>query len=74
MEDTLSPDFSELNLNKKIRGAKKPNETPVVTREDAGKLLSSISITKRLVVFKVSEFFDPIIMMNNIMKPCNHDK
>ena len=34
--------------------------TPVITRKDAEKLLTSISITKRLVVSKVSEFFDPI--------------
>ena len=59
-EDTLSPGFSELNLNKKVRGAKKPNDSPVVTCEDAVKLLSSVTITKRLVVSKVSEFFDPI--------------
>ena len=59
-EDTLSPGFSELNLNKKVRGAKKPNDSPVVTREDAVKLLSSVTITKRLVVSQVSEFFDPI--------------
>ena len=60
MDDTLSPGFSELNLNKKIRGVKKPNKNPVVTREDAEKLLIPITITKRLVVSKVSKFFDPI--------------
>ena len=55
----MSPGFAELNMNKRVRGAKKPNEFPVVTREDATKLLASIKITKRIVVSKVSEFYDP---------------
>ena len=59
-EDSISPGFSELNLNKKIRGAKKPNAFPITTIEDARRLLSSIKITKRIVVSKVSELFDPI--------------
>ena len=62
----MSQGFSELNLNKKIRGGKKPNETPVITRKDAEKLLTSISITKRLVVSKVSEFFNPIGLFSPI--------
>ena len=59
-EDTISPGFAELNMNKRVRGAKKPNEFPVITREDATKLLASIKITKRIVVSKVSELYDPI--------------
>ena len=40
--DILYPGFDELNLNKKVRGAKKANMLPVVTLEDAGRLLGSI--------------------------------
>ena len=53
-KDTISPGFSELNLNKRIRGAKKPNEFPIITKEDA------VKITKKFVVSKVSEFYDPL--------------
>ena len=59
-EDSISTGFSELNLNKKIRGAKKPNTFPITTIKDARRLLSPIKITKRIVVSKVSELFDPI--------------
>ena len=58
--DTISPGFSELNLNPKVRGAKKPNLLPVVTREDALQLLESIQITKRIAVSKISELYDPV--------------
>ena len=34
-QDILYPGFAELNLNKKIRGAKKSNILLVVTVEDA---------------------------------------
>ena len=59
-EDLISPGFSELNLNKKVRGAKKTNIFPVITRGDTERLLSLVKITKRIVVSKVSEFYDPI--------------
>ena len=59
-KDTMSPGFSELNLNKKIRGAKKPNLSPVITREDAKELLAPIQLTKRIVVSKISELYDPV--------------
>ena len=35
-KDILYLGFAKLNLNKKVRGAKKPNVLPVVTRADAG--------------------------------------
>ena len=58
--DVLSPGFAELNLNKKVRGSKKPNKFPVITRDNAVKLLSSIPLTRRMVVSKYSELFDPV--------------
>ena len=45
--------FSELNLNKKIIGIKKPNPSPVLTRADAEKMLSPIAIAKRIVIMGV---------------------
>ena len=65
-KDTMSPRFSELNLNKKIRGAKKPNLSPVITREDARELLAPIQLTKRILVSKVSELYDPVGLFETI--------
>ena len=59
-QDTLSPGFSELNFNKKIRGARKPNETPIITKDDVIQLLDSVVFTRRIVVGKVAEHFDPL--------------
>ena len=59
-QDELSPAFEEVNFNKKRRGAKKPNVFPVVSSEDVTKLLSSIKISRRIVVSKIAEIFDPI--------------
>ena len=39
--DLLSLGLGELNLKKKIRESKKPNLTPVCSRDDAEKLLKS---------------------------------
>ena len=57
--DVLLPGFSELNMNKKVRGARKPNETPIITVNDAIKLLEPIKLTRRLIISKISELFDP---------------
>ena len=48
--DILYPGFAELNLNKKVRGAKKSNVLPVITLEDAGRLMKSVTLTRRMVV------------------------
>ena len=48
--DILYPGFAELDLNKKVRGAKKSNIVPVVTLKDAGRLLDSVTLTQRIVV------------------------
>ena len=45
--DLLSPGLGELNLNKKIRGSKKPNLIPVCSRDDTEKLLKSVTLTRR---------------------------
>ena len=58
-KDELSPGVGELNLNKKLRGERKPNVEPVKTVIDAERLLSGVKLTRSLVVGKVSELFDP---------------
>ena len=58
-KDELSPELRELNLNKKLRGERKPNPEPVKTRSDAERLLSGVKLTRSLVVGKISELFDP---------------
>ena len=60
VKDTLSLGFSELNMNKRVRGAKKPNETPVTTPEEAAELLQPMSLTRRQAMSKLAEFYDPI--------------
>ena len=57
--DLLSPGLVELNLNKKVRGSKKPNLTPVNSREDTEKLLNSVILTRRTILSKVAELYDP---------------
>merc|ERR1740128_751676 len=49
-----------MNFNKKIRGSKKPNVKPVVTKEDASDLMGSVSLTRKKVASKVAEIYDPI--------------
>ena len=58
-KDELSPGIGELNLNKKLRGERKPNPEPVKARSDAEKLLSGVKLTRSLIVGKISELFDP---------------
>ena len=45
-QDILYPGFAELNLNKKVRGAKNSNGLPVVILEDAGRLMNSVTLTR----------------------------
>ena len=57
--DILYPGLAELNLNKKARRAKKSNIVPVVTLEDAGRLLNSVTLTRRMMVSILAELYDP---------------
>lgn len=59
-EDLLNPGFGEINFNKKRRGAKKPNPFAVETPEDVSRLLNSTIITRRIVVSKIAEIWDPV--------------
>ena len=59
-EDKLYPGFSELNFNKRRRGSKKPNPFPVTSPSDVTKLLSSTNVTRRMVVSKIAEIWDPV--------------
>ena len=58
--DWYSPAFAELNFNRKVRGAKKPNKEPVESRMDAIQLMSNIRVTRQMVVSKYMELFDPL--------------
>ena len=60
VQDTLHPGISELNVNKKIRGTQKPNPTPIVTEDDAESILKSASLSRRIIISKIAEFFDPV--------------
>ena len=57
--DILSPGLGELNLNKKVRGEKKPNLKPVKTILDAENLLENVQLTRSMIVGNVLEFFYP---------------
>lgn len=59
-EDTLGFGFQELNFNKKVRGAKKPNLSPVVSESDVSRALVGKLITRRVVVSKIAELYDPV--------------
>lgn len=59
-EDTLGFGFQEINFNKKQRGEKKPNPFPVVSPDDVSKLLDSTLLSKRCIVSKVAELYDPV--------------
>ncbi|XP_023346520.1 uncharacterized protein LOC111715431 [Eurytemora carolleeae] len=58
-KDILSPGIGELNMNKKKRGEKKANEFPTVSEEDADLLLKDVKLTRRMILAKISEMFDP---------------
>ena len=58
-KDILSPGIGELNMNKKKRGEKKANEFPIVSEEDADLLLKDVKLTRRMILAKISEMFDP---------------
>ena len=59
-EDIFKPGFQQLNFNKKHRGKKAVNPFPVKTPSDVTKLLESTKITRRMVVSKIAELWDPI--------------
>ena len=58
-DDTFSPGFTELNFNTKKRGMKACNPFPVQSPGDVSLLLGSTAITRRMVISKVCEFWDP---------------
>ena len=58
--DIIHPGVTELNVNHKKRGRKVPNPQPVVTQEDADIILQKVSLTRRIVISKISEVYDPV--------------
>ena len=62
-EDFLAPGLGELNFNKKVRGAKASNASPIVTREDAKNMMKDVVLTRQAVT---AEFYDPAGIMEPI--------
>ena len=58
-KDLISPGFTELNFNQKKRGAKAPNPFPIQKPGDVSQLLGSKDISRRMIVSKMAEFWDP---------------
>ena len=58
--DILSPGIGELNVSKKKKGVKKPNPHSVTTESDAEKLLAEVKLSRRIVISKIAEIFDPV--------------
>ena len=58
--DTIFPGLGELNINKKSRGYRKENEYPVTTIADAERILEPVGLTRRIVISKLAEMFDPL--------------
>lgn len=60
VKDTYALSFSELNFNRKVRGAKKPNMEPVLNKLEALELMSTLIVTRQIVASKLAELFDPL--------------
>ena len=60
VRDSLHPGISELNVNRKVRGIQKSNPNPIVTKLDAENILKSASLSCRIIISKIAEFFDPV--------------
>ena len=60
VNDYLYSGISELNVNRKIRGIQESNPIPVLTEVDAENILKSALLTRRVIISKVAEFFDPV--------------
>ena len=58
--DQLSPGFTEVNPNRKIRGVKRPNEIPPASPGEALEILKGTKITRKLVMSLIAEFYDPL--------------
>lgn len=57
-EDLLCLNHGEINFNKKIRGAKKPNKFPVTNEQELAELLENQKFTRRNLMGKTLEVFD----------------
>ena len=58
-KDILQPGFSEINFNKRKKGLKKPNMSPIITPEDVTDVVKNLKLTRRIVASKVAEIWDP---------------
>ena len=58
--DKLKLKFSEVNFNVKRRGFKKPNKNPVETASDIRDLVKDMKFTKKMMLSKTLEVYDPL--------------
>jgi Pao retrotransposon peptidase/Integrase zinc binding domain len=58
-EDTLGLNFSPMNLEKKVRGAKKTAKVDVTTPEGIRTAFQKNLMTRAAILGRVSEFYDP---------------
>ena len=59
-EDFMGPGWSELNFNKKRRGAKEANAFPIVTEADVQLLLQNVGLTRRKLLSQCAQLYDPL--------------
>ena len=60
VKEIFSPGLGELNFNQRKRGAKEPNLSPVITKQDAVELMKDLVVTRQIVASKLAEFYDPL--------------
>ena len=58
--DTIAINLQEMNFQSKKRGMKPPNETPVNDNESLEKLINAQTLTRRKVLAKTMELYDPL--------------
>lgn len=60
VKDKFAPGFSEVNFSQKIRGVGTHTTGPISRDTDISKVLSGMQITRRMVVAKMGEIYDPL--------------
>jgi hypothetical protein len=57
-QDTLSLGFGQMNIEKKVRGAKKPSKRDLSTPEGISAAMEEGAITRRKILGRAAEFYD----------------
>ncbi len=77
--DTLSLGFGQMNIEKKVRGAKKPSKRDLSTPEEISAAMEEGAITRRKILGRAAEFYDPLglfepvkLCMKLLLSEMNH--